>query len=146
MPKFKISRFCTSTANREFCTTKSGQLGVKTRSRLSPKALTRRIPPREHVLPSGTHRPDRRKLKISLFPSFFFNDSTHTSISFYPAGGPNVIGSNNRTNGSPPHGFPLRKLFLCGEKACFARRVAINSGAPQFFRAPPASCRSGRTA
>ena len=35
MLKFKISRFCTSTANRELCTTKSDRLGVKTRSRLS---------------------------------------------------------------------------------------------------------------
>ena len=31
------------------------------------------------------------------------NDSSYTSISFFPAGGPNVIDSNNRTNGSPPY-------------------------------------------
>ena len=51
-------------------TTKSDRLGVKTMSRLSPKALTRRIPSKEHVFPSGNHRLEERSLK-NLVPFLF---------------------------------------------------------------------------
>ena len=40
--------------------------------------------------------------QVSFYPFIFFNDWTYTSISFYPAGAPNVIGSTIRTDGSPP--------------------------------------------
>ena len=96
---------------KQLCTTKSDRLGVKTRSRLSPKALTRRTPSKKHVFPSGNHHPGKRKFPNSFVPFIFFNDSTYTSISFYPASGPNVIGSNNRTNGSPPLEDLLRPRF-----------------------------------
>ena len=55
-------------------TTKSDRLGVKTRSRLSPKALTRRTPPKKHVFPSGNHWPDKRSFQKNSFLSFFFSD------------------------------------------------------------------------
>ena len=49
---------------------------------------------------------DFRDPRILFWEGFIFlyklNDSTYTLISFCPAGGPNVIDSNNRTNGSPP--------------------------------------------
>ena len=57
---------------------------------------------KKHVFPHGNHQPEKRSFKNDLFLSFFFSDPTRTSISFFPAGGPNVIESNNRTNGSPP--------------------------------------------
>ena len=104
MLKFKISRFRTNPANRELCTTKSDRLGDKRRSRLSPKPLTKRIPPKKHVLTSGNHRPEERSFKKFSFPFFFLQLLTTTSISFPPVGDPNVIGSNNRTNGPPPNG------------------------------------------
>ena len=57
------------------------------------------------VWTSGRHRPEERKYKFVSFSFIFFNDLTRTSISFPPAGDPNVLGSSNRTNGRPPHGF-----------------------------------------
>ena len=86
MPKFKISRFCTNPANRELCTTKSDRLGDKTRSPLSPKALTRRIPPKKHVFPSGNHRPDKRSFRKLSFLFFFLQWLTRTSLSFFLVG------------------------------------------------------------
>ena len=86
MPRLLISRRGFRQHKRELCTIKSDRHGEKTRSRLSPKALTRRIPSRKHALPSGNHQLDKRKFQISFFPFIFFNDSTSTSISFYLAG------------------------------------------------------------
>ena len=54
------------------------------------------------VWTSGRHRPEERKFKFVCFSFIFFNDLTRTSISFPPAGDPNVLGSSNRTNGRPP--------------------------------------------
>ena len=41
--------------------------------------------------------------KILHFPSFFFNDSTYTSISFFPPGALDIIESRKRTDGWPPY-------------------------------------------
>ena len=55
------------------------------------------------VWTSGKHRAEERKFELLSFPFIFFNDLTRTSISFPPAGDPNVLGSSNRTNGRPPN-------------------------------------------
>ena len=118
MLKFKISRFPTSTANRELCTTKSDRLGDKTRPRLSPKALTRRIPSEKHVFPFGNHRREKGNSKNPF--SFLFSSVVNQDINLlFPAGDPNVIGSNNRINDSPPNYLKNETRFYIHTPFCW---------------------------
>ena len=91
---------------REHCTIKSDRLGVKTRSRLSFFSDTRYMPRKTPLLPLRITRRKKGNLKVPSFPPFFSNDSTYTSISFFPPGALDIIESCKRTDGWPPN-FPM---------------------------------------